>query len=231
MTTKPIPIDQLLAGQYEFSLTVVQQVYYSLERELGHLLLRRPPPGLAEPNLLNLGCGPRIFPGWVNADDYALKRRLRERAFRPNWSLDITRHWRCQDNHWDGIFTEHVLEHVTYSQAVRVLKEGLRTLRSGAWIRISVPDLAKYVAYYNGSTAETEVGDFPYPAVAISFLTQMHQHRSTWDGDLMVGVLTEVGFADAKIVKFCHGSDPRVILDDPDKAHESFYVEARKALR
>lgn len=106
-------IQQLLARNFEFNLSAAQLIYYTLERRTCHLLWRRYPPKPLVPNLLNLGCGPHIFPRWVNADDYALKRRFREHRFKPNWNLDIARPWRCIDNYWDGIFTEHVIEHLT----------------------------------------------------------------------------------------------------------------------
>jgi len=57
---------------------------------------------------------------------------------------------------------------------------------------------------------------------------QMH-HRSTWDSDLMVKVLTELGFKDVRPVGFGIGSDQRLIRDDNDKERESLYVEARKS--
>jgi predicted SAM-dependent methyltransferase len=190
--------------------------------------LRRGPPVVGEVSLLNLGCGPHIFPGWVNADDYGFKRGLREPAFRPNWRLDITRPWRCAANHWDGVFTEHVLEHVSYSQAIVVMRECLRTLKPGAWLRISVPDLGAYVSFYQGKASPPEFAGFPHPAVGVSFLTQMHLHRSAWDADLMMRILTELGFIEARCAAFGVGADPRLVRDDPDKAHESLYVEARK---
>ena len=226
---RPRLIDRLAAGEFEFDLAKVQLIYYSLERAAAQALLQRAPPALDGPALLNLGCGPHIFEGWVNADDYAPKRRLRENAFKPNWALDITKPWKCPDNHWDGIFTEHVLEHVTYAQAVHVLREALRTMKRGAWLRISVPDLGKYGEYYLGGGQDAELGDFPHPALAISFLTQMHMHRSAWDGDLLVQVLIEAGFADARVAGFGQGSDLRLLRDDPDKMQESVYVEARKS--
>jgi predicted SAM-dependent methyltransferase len=221
-------IDRLQAGAFEFNLSVAQHVYYSLERAAGHRLLRRSPPDVGRPALLNLGCGPHIFEGWVNADDYAPKRRMREAAFKPNWALDITRPWKCPDNHWDGVFTEHVLEHVSYSEAVHVLRESLRTMKPGAWLRISVPDLGKYAAFYQSGGQNPSLGDFPHPAVAMSFLTQMHMHRSAWDADLFTRVLTELGFADAREAEFGRGADRRLLRDDPDKKHESLYVEAQK---
>ena len=220
--------ERLSAGEFEFGLSLAQSVYYGLERRLGDALFRWPPPDVGPEPLLNLGCGPHIFPGWVNADDYAFKRGLREPGFRPNWRLDITRPWRCPGNHWAGIFSEHVLEHVSYSQAISVLRESLRTLKPGAWLRTSVPDLRAYVDFYDGKPAATEFAQFPHPAIGVSFLTQMHLHRSTWDADLMIRVLTELGFLDARATSFGAGTDERLARDDPDKAHESLYVEARK---
>ena len=220
--------ERLAAGDFEFGLSLGQNAYYWLERALGDAFFRRPPPPTDAPRLLNLGCGPHIFGGWVNADDYAFKRGLRERAFRPNWRLDITRPWNCASDYWDGVFTEHVLEHVTYSQAIGALREALRTMKPGAWLRISVPDVRTYVELYEGRLARPEFAQIPHPAVGISFLTQMHLHRSAWDADLMCRVLTELGFADARPAAFGEGADPRLVRDDPDKQHESLYVEARK---
>jgi len=128
----------------------------------------------------------------------------------------------------DGIFTQHVIEHVSYSQAVGVFRECYRTLRPGAWLRVCVSDLATYVRYYRGEIADDQFFSLPHRTLALSFLTQMHMHRSVWDSDLMVKVLDEIGFCDAATVSFGAGSDMRLVKDDPDKAIESLYVEARK---
>lgn len=223
-------IRRLLTREFEFNLSMTQLLYYTIERQLSHLILRRYPPHDTSTKLLNLGCGPHIYDGWVNADDYAPKRRMRQRNFRPNWTLDITRPWRCADDYWDGIFTEHVIEHVTYAEAVGVLRECFRTLKPGGWIRISVPNLSKYVKYYLGEIAEDQFYPFPNRALALSFLTQMHLHKSTWNADLLTKVLSEVGFTSASEVSFGKGSDCRLIMDDPGKAAESLYVEAEKPL-
>jgi len=221
-------IEKMATGGFEHNLTLGQRLFYGLERQACHILLRRPPPTVPGEQLLNLGCGPHIYEGWVNADDYAIKRRLREPRFRPNWRLDLTRSWACPDNHWDGIFTEHVLELCSYSQVAFALGECLRTLKPGAWLRISLPDLRKYVAAYQGGSGGEWFASFPDPALIISNLTQMHLHRSTWDATLMLRVLTELGFADAKEVSYRQGTDARLLKDGDEKIHQSFYVEARK---
>ena len=221
-------IDRLRKGEFEVRPSLVMQIFYALERFLGNALFRKYPPSTQQPRLLNLGCGPVTYEGWINADEYAFKRTLRESRFRPEWRLDITRPWKCEDNYWDGIFTQHVLEHVTYSEAVFVLEECLRTLKPGCWIRISIPGIRKYVDFYEGRNSDSFFSQFPRRALAISFFTQMHFHKSAWDGELMTSVLGEIGFRNAREVEYGRGTDTRLIKDQDVKAEESLYVEAQK---
>lgn len=220
--------DRLRKGEYEIKPSLVMQVFYSLERALGNLLFRRYPPSAPQPRLLNFGCGPVTYEGWINADEYAFKRTLREKRFRPEWRLDITRPWKCQNDYWDGIFTQHVLEHVPYSDAVFVLEECFRTLKPGCWIRVSVPGLKKYIDFYEGRNNDHFFAPFSHRALAISFLTQMHFHKSAWDGELMTKVLTELGFQNAREVNYGEGTDRKLVKDQDVKAEESLFVEAQK---
>lgn len=222
---------ELRAGACEHRAQPLKALFYLAERRLGHLLLRRPPPPGPPPRLLNLGCGPLRYAGWVNADDYAFKRAARQRDFAPDWRLDISRPWRCDGDHWDGIFAQHVLEHLHYSDAVATLAECLRTLKPGGWLRISVPSIAKTVDYYTRRPGAVLAEPFSHRALAVSFLTQMHGHLSAWDGELMCAVLQDVGFADAREVEHGEGRDPRLLMDQQAKRAESLYVEARKPPR
>lgn len=221
-------VGRLRNGEFEVKIPLVKQIFYSLERSLGNLLFKRYAPQGQFPRLLNLGCGPVTYEGWVNADEYAFKRSLREKSFQPDWRLDITSPWKCKNDYWDGIFTQHVLEHVTYSEVVFVLEECFRTLKPGCWIRISVPDIRRYVDFYEGRNTDSFFAQFPYKALAISFLTQMHFHKSAWDGTLMTTLLTEIGFQNAREVSFGEGTDRRLIKDQDVKAEESLYIEAQK---
>src|SRR5207253_2816723 len=127
------------------------------------------------------------------------------------------RPWLCQSNTWEGIFTEHVVEYFTYPEAIFVLKECLRTLIPGAWIRISLPDLKRFVEIYQGKGPAEEAAKYPHPVIAVFYLTQMHHHISTWDADLTIKILTEIGFADIREVRFREGADPRLCRDDNAK--------------
>jgi len=186
------------------------------------------PPDRGYPRLLNLGAGTLRYEGWVNADEYGFKRALRERSFAPDWMLDITRTWNCPRDYWDGICSQHVIEHLTYSEAVHVFEECWRTLKPGAWLRVSVPDVKKYFTGYLERSRVIGGNEFPSPALAVSSLTQMHFHRSAWDGELMCTVLSALGFVDAREIEFGEGADARLLKDQAAKRFESLYVGARK---
>ena len=216
------------AGEFESRASLLKDSLYALERRVGHLFFRAAPPASHGLRMLNLGCGSLRYPDWCNADDYAFKRSLREKSFRPDWRLDVTQAWKCRSDFWDGVFCQHVIEHLRYSQAAFALGECLRTMKPGAWLRLSVPSLSRYVAFYEGRLADPAFARFPHKALAMSFLAQMHHHKSTWDAGLMIDILLGLGFARAREVAFMEGSDPRLIRDQPEKSWESVYVEAQK---
>jgi hypothetical protein len=94
--------------------------------------------------LLNLGCGQNGQEGYVNADFF----RLRNRGACPGfWGVDRRYPLHCPDNHWAGVFTEHTLEHLHPAHVLALLRELHRTMQPGAWLRIVVPDLSRYVDY------------------------------------------------------------------------------------
>jgi predicted SAM-dependent methyltransferase len=115
-----------------------------------------------------------------------------------------------------------VLEHVSYTDAINVVQERFRTLRPGSWLRICVPDLAKYVRYYCGELDDARFLWFPHRTL------QMQMHRSAWDVDLILTVLREIGFATAAAVEFGQGTDQRLVCDEAGKPKERLYGEARK---
>jgi predicted SAM-dependent methyltransferase len=194
----------------------------------GRLFLSRPPPEPPGPDarLLNVGCGVRPLPGWVNADFF---RWVFWRTPPDFWAVDLRRPLPCPDAHWDGAFCEHTLEHLHTSDARRLLRELRRTLRPGAWLRIVVPDLRRYVEYYEGAIPDPLFAErWPRRAEAIGALTQSYGHRSVWDAELACAELREAGFVEQRVVGYGEGSDPRLIRDASERRWESLYVEARK---
>ena len=100
---------------------------------------------------------------------------------------------------------------------MHVFEECFRTLKPGASLRVSVPDIDKYMKLYRGEELNPPLGDFPSSAVAISFITQMHFHRSTWNADLMTKLLAAIGFVDVAEVAYQEGTEQQLVRDDADK--------------
>jgi SAM-dependent methyltransferase len=106
--------------------------------------------------LLNLGCGNRTHPMWVNID-YTLSGRIRSIPFigrfaklQPvgyrNW--DLRRGIPFKSGTVDVVYSSHVLEHLDRSVAGVFLREAARVLKPGGIIRIVVPDLEDAVRTY-----------------------------------------------------------------------------------
>lgn len=93
---------------------------------------------------LNLGCGSDIKSGWVNIDNDYYRQSLSKLDF--NW--DLTKGLPFPDNSVDYMFNEHFLEHLTYNEALMLLKDCRRALKDGGVMRIAMPDLEKCVNDY-----------------------------------------------------------------------------------
>lgn len=90
------------------------------------------------PIYLHLGAGTRKIPGFINID-------IEPGA---DLQLDLTEPLPWSDRSVAGIFSEHFIEHVTQTDAIRLLHECHRVLKPGATLRISTPDLQDMIADY-----------------------------------------------------------------------------------
>jgi predicted SAM-dependent methyltransferase len=59
--------------------------------------------------------------------------------------LDAGKPFPIQDQSFDYIFNEHLIEHFTYRDGLRVLQECYRVLKPGGAIRIATPDMDKII--------------------------------------------------------------------------------------
>jgi len=122
---------------------------------------------------LNLGCGRRVLPGWINIDIHPLipfskipgltwflfkLRLIPESAYKMKWPPgtmwhDIRKGLPFKDNTVDFIYASHFFEHVREQEAEKILLECYRVLKSKGLVRIVVPDL-EFLAkkYVKGDT-------------------------------------------------------------------------------
>jgi SAM-dependent methyltransferase len=90
-----------------------------------------------EPVRLHLGCGSRIFDGYINVDGEYMRDNSAVTIH------DITQPFPLPDNSVDEILTVHVIEHITRSRVANMLREWHRILRPGGFAAIEWPDFLK----------------------------------------------------------------------------------------
>jgi SAM-dependent methyltransferase len=135
-------------------------------------------PDNCHPHLrLNLGCGLRTHPSWINVDGSwnarlakhpFVRKTLSSLRILPTgqaevvWSRDIFVHdirkpLPFADASADAVYASHVLEHLYREQGHQLIRESLRVLIPGGVVRIVVPDLHTIVREYLGDRPSGEV--------------------------------------------------------------------------
>jgi predicted SAM-dependent methyltransferase len=89
---------------------------------------------------LNLGCGERVHPDWVNIDFVAAAPGVR--------AHDLRKGIPYPDESFDVVYHSHVLEHFQKKSAHGFLRECYRVLRPGGILRVALPDLEQIVRGY-----------------------------------------------------------------------------------
>lgn len=97
---------------------------------------------------LHLGCGPNVLNGWLNTDFPPKEAHI--------LGLDVTRSFPFDDQTFDYIFNEHMIEHITYQQGMFMLRNCYRVLKPNGKIRLSTPDLSKLLALFSPEKTEEQ---------------------------------------------------------------------------
>src|ERR1700722_19366813 len=69
---------------------------------------------------LQLGGGAHLLPGWLNSDYYPTASSL---------FLDATKRFPFEDNVFDYVFSEHMIEHIGFNEGCNMLSETHRVLK------------------------------------------------------------------------------------------------------
>jgi len=219
------PVSPFSVYSTDFQLSVRDHAHFEFSSWLGRTFRNRRPPQLPGPQLLNLGAGTNLYPEFVNADFFQSPGAKLRQNF---WALDMRYPLNCEDNHWDGVYTEHALEHIYPDRVLAMLKEIHRTLKPKAWVRVIVPDIKKYVEYYNGKPSHKLFERYSPRASGIRSVSQHHLHYSLWDIELMAECLQLAGFKVVEPRTLNVGADPRLLKDAPAREYESLYIEGQK---
>ena len=101
-------------------------IHLKLSQRIGNSSLKK----------LNLGCGDKILPGYVNVDVAASRRGLK-----PDVLCDLHKLTSFEDNTVDEILSVHVVEHFWRWEVVDVLREWVRVLKPGGVMILECPNL------------------------------------------------------------------------------------------
>jgi predicted SAM-dependent methyltransferase len=170
------------------------------------------------PLRLHLGSGGNNLPGWVNVDLVGAKADV-------PW--DLRRPLPFDDASARAVFLEHVLEHMTLAEGMRVLSNLLPVLAPGGILRVGVPDAGLYARSYARNDARLEKlrPGRPTRMLALGEVFQSHGHVSAWDGETLALVIEEAGYVSATVMP---GGTSQIVPapDSPTRIPETVYVEA-----
>jgi predicted SAM-dependent methyltransferase len=187
--------------------------------------------------LLNIGCGPGGKEGWINLDCIP--------SVGVNCIYDARKELPFPDNSVKGIFTEHFLEHLDYTEeAPYFLAECYRVLQNEGVLRIVVPDAEKYLKAYIQDGWESLKSIRPLDEkltdcyFGYTYNTKMElinvvfrqhgEHKFLYDYETLELLLGKSGFSD--ICKQCFGVSimPDICIDKEIRSGESLYIDAVK---
>lgn len=191
---------------------------------------------------LHLGCGEQLLEGWLNAD---LVPRVAGVV-----QLDVRRALPLPDERFEVVFSEHLIEHLTYEEGERMLRETLRILVPGGVLRIATPDLRflielytlsptplqqSYVDWALGHAKLTDPGRRREVAVINNFF-RAWDHRFIYDPDTLAALLSRVGFeqieqcevAESGVPELCGLESHGKVIPEAFSRLETFVLEARK---
>lgn len=131
---------------------------------------------------INFGCGTNRLTGWQNYDA----------------EVDITQPLPFGDGIADFMFAEHVVEHVTYEQALAFFRECYRVLKRGGVLRIAVPSIERVMtrgdeSYFTFASKWTKNHEVSRRA-AMDAILHAHGHQAPWTEGLLRASLYFAGF-------------------------------------
>lgn len=189
---------------------------------------------------LQIGAEGNFLKGWLNTD---LEPDSSEVVF-----LDATKPFPFENNSFDFIFSEHMIEHISYHQGLFMLRECYRILKPGGKIRIATPSLETLLDLHKPKTSLQEryikwLTDLPEvkcysPCLVINKNVRSYGHEFIYDYVTLKNSMETVGFIDIRQAipgessdenlqgLECHG---KVIGDEEINRFETMVLEGRRS--
>jgi predicted SAM-dependent methyltransferase len=171
---------------------------------------------------LELGAGQLSCLGWLNTD---LEPARASGSAPAVIYLDATRQFPFEDDTFEYIRSEHMIEHLSYDAARAMLIECCRVMRRGGRIRIATPDLARLVALYYERDHLSPEQDHYVRWIAEEFMDKSRAtpqfvvnnafrawgHEFLFDEETLTAILCEAGFTEVRRYEVGESDDPELI--------------------
>jgi predicted SAM-dependent methyltransferase len=191
---------------------------------------------------LNVGAGPNPLPGWLNADLWPQHPEI--------MALNAARRLPFDDNTFDRIATEHMVEHISLQDGYRFFCECFRLLKPGGRIRVATPDLARFLALFRRDPNELQCAYMDWitrsfiagvngrhPTLVLNNVMRNWGHQFIYDQSILRSVLEDVGFRGFQRFEAGNSDDDafknierhgQVIGNERFNAYETLVLEAMR---
>ncbi len=188
---------------------------------------------------LNIGSGHHVIDGWLSGDMEPPRKDVLK--------LDATKKYPFDDQTFDYIYSQHMIEHVSYQQGQQMLRECFRILKDGGKIRIVTPDLLFVVSLYHNEKSELQkaymkwltqfIEDAPIceDTFVINHCVRGWGHTFIYDEKVLRLALETAGFREVVKCNLNESEDPTLRnLENEQRAPsgfvrlESLVLEAKK---
>jgi predicted SAM-dependent methyltransferase len=136
---------------------------------------------------LNLGCGIRQIPHYINIDA--------DSRCNPDKTEDVCLLPSFEVNTVDVIYCSHVLEHFPKKEISNILQRWYNLLKKGGILRVAVPDLDKVFRHYIYYNDLSKLMAFLYGSQEDDY----QFHKMGWNFETLKAALSEVGFSSIKL--------------------------------
>jgi predicted SAM-dependent methyltransferase len=166
---------------------------------------------------LQLGTGGNVYDGWLNTDVVDFKRK-NEIVY-----LDARKPFPLPSASFDVVFSEHMIEHLTYEDGLGCLRESLRVLRPGGRIRIATPSIDRLIRLYDDTPSDVQRryvrwsiesfvdGASAYlPGFVLNNFFRDWGHRFIYDTQTLPHALATAGFVDVEERRVGQSDDIRL---------------------
>ena len=190
---------------------------------------------------LHIGCQATPIESWLNVDLLPLTKEI--------VIMDATKPFCFENNTFDFIFSEHMLEHISFKEGNFMLSECSRVLKNGGKLRLSTPDLNFliniylfpnsdiHLKYREFSVKYLEESSTPgLPSVVLNNFFRNWGHKFIYDKESITYLLQKNGFKNITFYEVGKSNFPELNnlerhgmqISDEFNELESLVVEAEK---